>query len=69
MCELANGPTTPDADKFLYEPEPGDMTAGLRRAARIKGVYVLPDFLANAGGVSRLPSGLSGSPMHAKVIP
>jgi len=36
MCELANGPTVPDADKILFE----------------KGVYVLPDFLANAGGVT-----------------
>jgi glutamate dehydrogenase (NAD(P)+) len=36
MCELANGPTTPDADKILYQ----------------RGVYVLPDFLANAGGVT-----------------
>ena len=36
MCELANGPTTPEADKVLFE----------------KGVYVLPDFLANAGGVT-----------------
>jgi len=36
MCELANGPTTPEADKILFE----------------KGVYVLPDFLANAGGVT-----------------
>jgi glutamate dehydrogenase (NAD(P)+) len=35
-CELANGPTTPDADDILYE----------------KGVIVLPDFLANAGGVT-----------------
>jgi glutamate dehydrogenase (NAD(P)+) len=33
--ELANGPTTPQADHILHE----------------NGVYVLPDFLANAGGV------------------
>ena len=36
VCELANGPTTPEADAILY--------AG--------GVIVLPDFLANAGGVT-----------------
>jgi len=36
ICELANGPTTPDADKILFE----------------KGIHVLPDFLANAGGVT-----------------
>ncbi len=36
VCELANGPTTPEADKILFE----------------KGVYVIPDFLANAGGVT-----------------
>ncbi len=35
-AELANGPTTLDADEILYE----------------KGVYVLPDFLCNAGGVT-----------------
>ena len=36
LCELANGPTTPNADDILYQ----------------KGVIVLPDFLANAGGVT-----------------
>ncbi len=36
ICELANGPTQPDADKILFE----------------RMVYVLPDFLANAGGVT-----------------
>ena len=35
-CELANGPTTPEADQILYD----------------KGVIVLPDFMANAGGVT-----------------
>ena len=34
-AELANGPTTPEADDILYE----------------NGVYVIPDFLCNAGGV------------------
>lgn len=34
--ELANGPTTPDADEELYK----------------NGIMVLPDFLANAGGVT-----------------
>ena len=36
ICELANGPTTPEADAILYA----------------KGVHVIPDFLANAGGVT-----------------
>ncbi len=36
LSELANGPTTPDADDILYE----------------NGVFVLPDFLCNAGGVT-----------------
>ena len=35
-CELANGPTTPEADEILHQ----------------KGIFVLPDFLANAGGVT-----------------
>ncbi|GAB4441827.1 MAG: Glu/Leu/Phe/Val dehydrogenase [Anaerolineae bacterium] len=36
VAELANGPTTPEADKILHEG----------------GVYVIPDFLCNAGGVT-----------------
>jgi glutamate dehydrogenase (NAD(P)+) len=36
VCELANGPTTPQADKILFD----------------KGVHVIPDILANAGGVT-----------------
>lgn len=36
IAELANGPTTPEADEILYQ----------------KGSYVLPDFLCNAGGVT-----------------
>ncbi len=36
IAEAANGPTTPDADRILYE----------------KGVFMLPDILANAGGVT-----------------
>jgi glutamate dehydrogenase (NAD(P)+) len=35
-CELANGPTTPEADEILHQ----------------QNVFVLPDFLANAGGVT-----------------
>jgi len=35
VVELANGPTTPEADEILHK----------------NGVYVIPDFLANAGGV------------------
>jgi glutamate dehydrogenase (NAD(P)+) len=34
--ELANGPTTPDADAIMYK----------------NGVFVIPDFLCNAGGVT-----------------
>ncbi|MBY9012305.1 MAG: Glu/Leu/Phe/Val dehydrogenase [Candidatus Lokiarchaeota archaeon] len=35
VLEGANGPTTPDADKVLFK----------------KGIYVIPDILANSGGV------------------
>jgi len=35
-CELANGPTTPEADEILYA----------------NNMFVIPDFLANAGGVT-----------------
>jgi len=35
IVELANGPTTPDADRYLYESN----------------ISVIPDILANAGGV------------------
>jgi glutamate dehydrogenase len=35
LCEGANGPTTPDADEILIE----------------KGVFIVPDILANSGGV------------------
>ena len=36
VCELANGPTTPEADLILHA----------------KGVHVIPDILASAGGVT-----------------
>jgi len=36
LAEGANGPTTPEADRFLEE----------------RGIFVVPDFLANAGGVT-----------------
>jgi glutamate dehydrogenase (NAD(P)+) len=36
VAELANGPTTPEADEILHA----------------KGVFVIPDFLCNAGGVT-----------------
>ena len=36
LAELANGPTTPRADRILHD----------------KGVYIIPDFLCNAGGVT-----------------
>ncbi|HII06798.1 MAG TPA: Glu/Leu/Phe/Val dehydrogenase [Methanotrichaceae archaeon] len=36
IAELANGPTTPEADEILYK----------------NGVHVIPDFLCNAGGVT-----------------
>jgi len=36
LCEGANGPTTPVADEILSE----------------RGVFVIPDILANAGGVT-----------------
>jgi glutamate dehydrogenase (NAD(P)+) len=36
VAELANGPTTPEADKILHDND----------------VYVIPDFLCNAGGVT-----------------
>ncbi len=36
IAELANGPTTPDADEILHDNQ----------------VYVIPDFLCNAGGVT-----------------
>ena len=36
IAEAANGPTTPEADRMLHS----------------KGVFVIPDFLCNAGGVT-----------------
>jgi len=36
ICEVANGPTSVDADKYLFE----------------RGITVLPDILTNAGGVT-----------------
>jgi glutamate dehydrogenase (NAD(P)+) len=36
IAEGANGPTTPEADKLIQE----------------RGIFVIPDFLANAGGVT-----------------
>jgi glutamate dehydrogenase (NAD(P)+) len=36
LCELANGPTTPEADLILYK----------------NGVFVIPDILGSAGGVT-----------------
>jgi glutamate dehydrogenase (NAD(P)+) len=36
VAELANGPTTPEADHILHQ----------------NGIYVIPDFLCNAGGVT-----------------
>ena len=36
IVELANGPVTPEADPILYK----------------NGIHVIPDFLANAGGVT-----------------
>jgi glutamate dehydrogenase (NAD(P)+) len=36
VCELANGPTTPEADIILNQ----------------KGIHVIPDILASAGGVT-----------------
>jgi glutamate dehydrogenase (NAD(P)+) len=36
VCELANGPTTPEADLILYD----------------RGIHIIPDIVASAGGVT-----------------
>ncbi len=36
ICELANGPTTPEADEILHK----------------RGIYVIPDIMASGGGVT-----------------
>ena len=36
ICEAANGPTTPECDELIKE----------------RGIYLIPDFLCNAGGVT-----------------
>jgi len=36
ICELANGPTTQEADAILHD----------------RGIFVIPDILANSGGVT-----------------
>jgi len=36
VAEAANGPTSPEADRILYD----------------RGVFLIPDILCNAGGVT-----------------